>query len=258
MLSVRISAGRMPSTQRAAESALKIAVLIGLASACGKKDAETGGYQQGQVQYNQQNPPGGYGGQGYAGYPAQGYGGVGGQANVPPGYGTAGVGGVGGAPSGIPGAGAPAGGVGGALPGTTGAKAQQLDPAAAAVVQPVINELSKQHIVAGSKPLGSVVAGSFQTGQTLEAQLQLQPQKCYSIVATALPPVTELNVQLVATTPLPNLSPVLATDSDTGPTAVIGRKPNCYKWPFPLAAPVKVVIQVAAGSGLAAAQIFEK
>jgi hypothetical protein len=136
--------------------------------------------------------------------------------------------------------------------------AQLIDPAAASVVQPIINDLAKQHTVAGSKPVGSPLVGNFQTGQTLEGQVQLQPQKCYTIVATALPPVTELNLQLVATSVIPNVAPVLAADSDTGTTAVIGKKPNCYKWPFPLPAPAKVVAQVAAGSGLAAIQVYEK
>ncbi|HWA76884.1 MAG TPA: hypothetical protein VG937_31335 [Polyangiaceae bacterium] len=214
------------------------------------KQPETGGYQQGQVQYGQQTA--GQGGQA-----------VGGQAPVaPPGYGqvppapgtTAGasVGGastVGGAP---------------ALPPTAagatarGGGAQVVDPAAATVVQPVLNQLAKSFTVAGAKPVGSPLVGNFQTGQTLEGQVQLQPQKCYTIVATALAPVTELNLQLVATTPLPNLTPVLATDSETGPTAVIGKKPNCYRWPFPLPAPAKLVLQVAGGSGLAAVQVYEK
>jgi hypothetical protein len=133
-----------------------------------------------------------------------------------------------------------------------------IDPAAASVVQPLVNQLAKSFTVAGAKPVGSLLAGNFQTGQTLEAQVQLQPQKCYTIVATALAPVSELNLQLVATTPLPNVSPVLATDSETGPTAVIGKKPNCYRWPFPLPAPAKVVLQVTGGSGLAAVQVYEK
>jgi hypothetical protein len=135
---------------------------------------------------------------------------------------------------------------------------QQIDPAAAAIVQPVLNELAKTHTVAGSKPLGSPIVGNFGTGQSLESAIQFQPQKCYSVVATSLPPVTELNVQFVAATPLPNLTPVLATDSDTGPTAVVGKKPNCYKWALPFPAAVKVVVQVAGGTGLAAAQVYEK
>jgi hypothetical protein len=215
------------------------------------KPPETAGYQQGQVQYG----TAGQGGQGYAA------GGIGGQAPAP-GYGqtvpgpvaTAGASaggavGVGGAPSVPPAAAGAPGHAGGA---------QVIDPAAATVVQPLINQLAKSFTVAGAKPVGSPLAGSFQTGQSLEGQVQLQPQKCYTIVASGIAPITELNVQLVATTPLPNLSPVLATDNDSGPTAVIGKKPNCYRWPFPLAAPAKVVLTVAAGAGLAAVQVYEK
>ncbi len=222
-------------------SALGLTVVV----ACGSdKPAETGGYQQGQA-------------------PTAG---VGGAYQAPPGYGAGGTAAVAGAAA-IPGAGAPAAVAGAAglplpgatgTPGATGATAQTIDPAAGAVVQPIINELAKQHTVAGAKPLGSVLVGNFQAGQTLEAQVQLQPQKCYTVVATALPPVTELNVQFVAISPIPNVAPVLATDSDTGTVAVIGKKPNCYKWPFPLAAPVKLVMQVTAGSGLAAVQVYEK
>jgi hypothetical protein len=54
------------------------------------------------------------------------------------------------------------------------------------------------------------------------------------------------------------MAPIMAQDQDTGANAVLGRKPNCYKWPMPLAAPVKVVVTVAGGSGLAAAQVYEK
>jgi len=209
------------------------------------KEPEVAGYSQAT--------PGYAGAPGYAG--TTGYAGSAGMAGTPtpaPGFG--------GAPgTTLPSAGA--GGVGGgtatAAGGASG-KAIQLDAGAAAVVQPVMNELAKAHIVAGSKPLGSLLAGNFQAGQTLEATIQLQPNKCYSVVASSLPLVSELSLQLVAATPLPSVSPVLATDSDTGPTAIIGKKPNCYKWPFPLPTAARVVIQVVAGSGLAAAQVYEK
>jgi hypothetical protein len=126
------------------------------------------------------------------------------------------------------------------------------------MVQPVINELAKQHTVAGAKPVGSVVVGNFAAGQTLETQLQLQPGKCYTVVASSLPPVQELQVQFVALVPIPNMQPVLAQDQDTGLTAVLGKKPNCFKWALPIAGPVKLVMQVTAGTGLAAAQVYEK
>lgn len=151
-----------------------------------------------------------------------------------------------------------AGGLAGSAGASAGGNAQAIDASAASVVQPLLNELAKKHAVAGAKPLGAPLVASFQQGQTFEAQIQLQPQKCYTVVATALPPVVELNVQITLATPLPNLSPVLAVDSETGATAVVGKKPNCYKWAMPLGTPAKVVLQVASGSGLAAAQVYEK
>jgi hypothetical protein len=240
----------MPFVSRIAPGSLALS-LVGfvLAAACAHdKQPETGGYQQGQVQYGQQTYAGAsYGAQGYA------MGGAGGQYGASPGYGQV-----------TPPAAGSVGGTGGAAlpptspPAASGGLAQVIDPGAAAMVQPILNQMAKSFTVAGSKPVGSLLVGNFQTGQTLEGQVQLQPQKCYTIVGTALPPVTELNLQLVAVTPLPNLNPVLATDSETGPTAVIGKKPNCYKWPFPLPAAAKVIAQVSAGSGLAALQVYEK
>ena len=241
----------MPSLIRVACLCALPAALAGLSTvACSKeKPPETAGYQQGQVQYGQQTA--GQGGQGYAA------GGVGGQApapgygqSIPPGPVAAAGASAGGAPAVPPTAAAGAAARGGS--------AQVIDPAAATIAQPLINQLAKSAIVAGAKPVGSLLAANFQTGQTLEGQVQLQPQKCYTIVATGIGPITELSLQLLATTPLPNLSPVLATDNDTGATAVIGKKPNCYRWPFPLPAPAKVVLQVTGGSGLAAVQVYEK
>ncbi len=102
------------------------------------------------------------------------------------------------------------------------------------------------------------MVGNFQQGQSLEAQLQLSPGKCYTIVGAGLPPVSEVNLEIQAATAIPGMPPLLAQDSDTGTQAVLGHKPNCYAWPLPMSAPVKVVLSVANGSGLAAAQVYEK
>jgi len=198
-----------------------------------EKEAETGGYLQAGTY-----PPGA----GAAG--ASSYAGGGGQTwSATPGAGGLSAGGLAGS--------------GGAV-GAAGGSAQPIDASAATVVQPLLTELAKKYAVAGAKPLGAPLVASFQQGQTLEAQIQLQPQKCYTVVATSLPPVTELNVQITLATVLPNLNPVLAVDSEVGTTAVVGKKPNCYKWAMPLGTPAKVVLQVVSGSGLAAAQIYEK
>ena len=40
--------------------------------------------------------------------------------------------------------------------------------------------------------------------------------------------------------------------------AIVGDKPNCFKWAFPMSGMMKVVMTVSQGSGVAAAQVFEK
>jgi hypothetical protein len=207
--------------------------------------------QPGQPGYGQQPQPG-YGQQpqpGYGQQPQPGYG-----QQPQPGYGQQPQPGYGQQPGAAP--------AGGGMPGMpaapAGPSAQQLDPSAGAAATAILTQLSAGAIVAGAKPLGSPLVGNFGAGQTLEGQLQLQPGKCYTVVGAGIPPVTELNIQLIAVMPVPGMVPVLAQDADSGPQAVLGRKPNCYKWPFPMGAPVKVVLTVAGGSGLAAAQVYEK
>ena len=139
-----------------------------------------------------------------------------------------------------------------------GSPAQQLDPSAGAAATALIGPLSTGSTMAGAKPVGSAIVGNFQAGQTLEGQLQLQPGKCYTVVGAGVPPVTEVNLQLVAVMPIPGMVPILAQDGDQGPQAVLGKKPNCYKWPMPVGAPVNVILTVAGGSGIAAAQVYEK
>jgi hypothetical protein len=170
-----------------------------------------------------------------------------------------------GSPSTVPAGGAAsggapaAGGAGGVGAPPAGPTAQRLDPTAAAAIRPVLDQLAKEQTQPGAKPVGETLVGNFGTGQTLDTVVQLQPNKCYTVVATALPPVTEVNVQLVLVTVLPGMSPVLAVDQDAGPTAVLGKKATCYKWMFgTVPASAKVVVQVTGGTGLVAAQTYEK
>ena len=102
------------------------------------------------------------------------------------------------------------------------------------------------------------MVANFQQGQTIENQIQLQPGKCYTVVAAALPPVTEVNVRFVAVSLIPGTGMVLAEDKQTGTQAVLGQQPACYKNAAPIAVPVRVILEVAGGQGLAAAQVYEK
>jgi len=132
------------------------------------------------------------------------------------------------------------------------------DPALAAAITPMLTQLGASQTVAGSKALGTAMVGNVGGAVTLEQQIMLQPNKCYSVVAVGMPPISELNVQFLAVTIIPGMAPVLATDQDTGASATLGKKPNCYKWALPLPAAVKVVVTAAAGQGMAAAQVYEK
>jgi hypothetical protein len=132
------------------------------------------------------------------------------------------------------------------------------DPALIAAVTPMLTQLAASQTVAGSKALGAAMVGNVGGVQTLEQQITLQPNKCYSVVAVGMPPISELNVQLLAVTIIPGMAPILATDQDVGASATLGKKPNCYKWALPLPTPVKVVVSAAGGQGVAGAQVFEK
>jgi len=152
-----------------------------------------------------------------------------------------------------------AAGAGGIGAPPTGPIAQKLDVSAAIGVRPFLDQAAKDNTQPGAKPIGETLVGNFGTGQTLDTQILLQPNKCYTVVATSLPPVTEVNVQLVLLTPLAGMAPVLAVDQDAGPTAVLGKKATCYKWMFgTIPASAKFVVQVTGGSGLVVAQAYEK
>lgn len=149
-----------------------------------------------------------------------------------------------------------------AIPGVattaSGPTAQALDPTAAQAATQLITPLGAQH-APGAKAVGSAIAGNFQQGQTLEAQVQMNPGKCYTVVGVGLPPVTNLDISLVPALPIPGLpAATMAADSTVGSTAIVGDKPNCFKWAFPMSGMMKVVMTVSQGSGVAAAQVFEK
>ncbi|WP_437740847.1 hypothetical protein WME73_35695 [Sorangium sp. So ce302] len=117
------------------------------------------------------------------------------------------------------------------------------------------------------QPEGAPVCSVVPEGQTASGQtFMLQPGNCYTFLAQALPTVTEVDIQLEIDLNAGgqpglaafNLKPVLAVDSDTGPTAAIGAKQSCYQWPFPIAATAKLVVKARTGSGPVAAQAYSR
>jgi hypothetical protein len=111
----------------------------------------------------------------------------------------------------------------------------------------------------GMKEDGTAVGGMLQEGGELTQEFMLMPGKCYTVLGQGLPPIAELDMQLNAKPLVPALPPaVLAGDQTTGPSASIGAGKNCYKNPFPVAAPVILHIKATKGSGPAGAQVYSK
>jgi len=154
-----------------------------------------------------------------------------------------------GLPAGIPGVATP----------TTGPTATPLDPTQAQAATALITPLGQQHAPAGAKAVGSAIAGNFQQGQSLESQIQINPGKCYTIVGVGLPQVANLDISLSLISLIPGIpGATLSADNTVGSTAIVGDKPNCFKSMSPISTPVKLTITVSQGSGIAAAQVFEK
>ena len=126
------------------------------------------------------------------------------------------------------------GGTGGAP--ASGAAAQPIDPNVAGIAVIPLNAMA-QSDAPGAKAEGPVMAGNFQEGQVLEQQVQLLPQKCYTVLSVGTGTITEMDLQLVLLTPVPGLQGALAQDTGTGGRAGLGAKGNCYKWQAPSASP---------------------
>ena len=202
--------------------------------------------QMGQGQPGQMGQPGGMGQQpGQMGQP-------GGQPTYPGGYGQ---------PQGQPGQPGqyvpPGGQPGPAQPGqpAAGGAATPIAPAMAAAATLPLQAMATQE-APGMQPDGGAFAGQFQEGQTLEQPINLQPNKCYTIIAAGMG-VAELHIQLV-TQPMPGMPPIiLAQSAQNGPQAVLGGK-SCWKFMSPIGAPGKVLVKAHKGQGMAAAQVFIK
>lgn len=156
--------------------------------------------------------------------------------------------GTGGAPP------APTGGLPGPAP--TGAPAQPIDPMfAGAATVPLMAFATTE--APGQSKEGNINAANFQQGQIQEVALTLQPGKCYTVLAVGVG-IQEVDIALVATTPIPGVSGVLARDSGGGSQASMGGKGNCYKLPVPISVPAKYVVTATRGGGIAASALFTK
>jgi hypothetical protein len=110
----------------------------------------------------------------------------------------------------------------------------------------------------GMKEDGGPIAGMLSEGGSIDRDLSLLPGKCYTILGTGMPPVTQVDLKLTLKVALPMLPPgVLAQSSTTGLNSSIGAGKNCYKTIGPVAIPVVLSIS-GKGSGAVGAQVYVK
>ncbi|MDC0685525.1 hypothetical protein [Sorangium atrum] len=140
--------------------------------------------------------------------------------------------------------------------GSSSGSASAIDPNLASAATIPLNNLAATEAPGMTKE-GGPIAGQFSAGQTLEQQIQLMPGKCYTIVGVGAG-ITELDISLVALTPIPMGSSVLAQDNSSGSNAVLGGRGNCYRWSLPVGINAKYIVKATAGSGVAAAQLYVK
>ena len=67
----------------------------------------------------------------------------------------------------------------------------------------------------------------------------------------------QLDLAIVAVTPLPQASGVLVQTSGNTSASLRGRG-NCYRWELPVGINAKYVIRAARGMGVAAGQLYSK
>ncbi len=134
--------------------------------------------------------------------------------------------------------------------------ATAIDPNFASVATVPLMAFSQQE-APGMAREGQVAAGQFKEGQTLEQPFQMLPNKCYSVLAVGAG-VQEVDISIVAVTPIPQASGVLAQDQGTGSSASLGGRGNCYKWSFPFGINAKYVVKATRGQGVIASQLYSK
>ena len=149
-------------------------------------------------------------------------------------------------------------------PGATPAPGGQPSSGAATAIDPNFASVATVPLMAfaqqeapGMSREGQVAAGNFKEGQTLEQPFQMLPNKCYTVLAVGAG-VQEVDISIVAVTPIPQASGVLAQDQGTGASASLGGRGNCYKWSFPFGINAKFVVKATRGQGVIAGQLYSK
>ena len=152
----------------------------------------------------------------------------------------------------------------GAMPGApapgrnrSAAPRRPIAPGMAAAASLPLQAMASQE-APGMQPDGGAFAGQFQEGQVLEQPINLQPNKCYTIIGVGMG-VQDLSIELVAQ-PIPGAPPIWSAQSNTtsGGQAVLGGGKQCWRFMSPIGGPGKVLLKANKGAGMAAAEVFVK
>jgi hypothetical protein len=108
---------------------------------------------------------------------------------------------------------------------------------------------------------GPMLAGNFQEGQVLEQPITIMPGRCYTFIAASTGGAgpQEIEIQLVAQTPIPGIVPMMGDQKGTAGKVVLGKGASCIKLALiPIGVPSKWVIKATKGSGIVLGQAFSK
>ncbi len=140
---------------------------------------------------------------------------------------------------------------------TTTAPPPPFDPTALGVMlSPLMTPLAQKY-APGMQPDGQPIVGLAQQGVPLERQVTLQPGKCYTAIAGALPPIADVSIELVLNAP-PAPQQILSQSSGGGLQPVMAPMPNCFKNPTPFPGPAILRVTSRQGSGGVMAQLYVK
>ena len=121
-----------------------------------------------------------------------------------------------------------------------------------------LRELAEQEAV-GMQQEGDLIASKLAPGQLFEQEFRLQPGRCYTLVAVAGDGITELDATIETFGPARSKTEVLAKDTRTGTSAVIGGAAACFAWqPEQTALPAKFVLRAGTGTGVVASQLYAR
>ncbi len=138
--------------------------------------------------------------------------------------------------------------------------ASPVDISMAAQAGPIVHHLAAAYLPGGARSLGVPFAAQFVAGQALVQEVQLEKDRCYTVVAVGLPPIKELNLALyqgdeVLSSELSEEGR-LASDDSAGSQAVLGARATCFS--PNVTAVYQLGLQVESGQGVAAGQVFQK